>query len=57
MALGANFDVDLFGSGAGHESVAAVAGNSCLKILGMDSLSHFFLLTWTPDAGHCRILV
>ena len=57
MALGANFDVDFLGSGTGYESVAAVAGNSCLIILGMDSLSHFFLLTWTPDAGQCRILV
>ena len=42
MALGANFDVDLLRSGAGYESVAAVAGYSCLIILGMDSLSHDF---------------
>ena len=42
MALGTNFDVDLLGSGAGHEGVAAVAGYSCLEILGMDSLSHDF---------------
>ena len=51
MALGAYFDVDLRRSGAGHEGVAAVAGDSCLVILGMDSLSHDFLLTWTPDAA------
>ena len=42
MALGTNFDVDLLGSGSGHEGVAAVAGYSCLEILGMDSLSHDF---------------
>jgi hypothetical protein len=42
MALGANFDVDLRRCGAGHEGVAAVAGDSCLIILGMDSLSHDF---------------
>ena len=57
MALGANFDVDFRRCGTGHESVAAVAGYSCLIILGMNSLSHFFLLTWTPDAGSNRILV
>ena len=42
MALGANFDVDLLRSGAGYESVAAVAGYSCLIIIWMDSLSHDF---------------
>ena len=42
MALGTDFDVDLLRSGAGHEGVAAVAGYSCLEILGMDSLSHGF---------------
>ena len=42
MALGANFDVDFRRCGTGHEGVAAVAGYSCLIILGMDSLSHFF---------------
>ena len=40
VALGADFDVDLRRCGSCHEGVAAVAGNSCLVILGMDSLSH-----------------
>ena len=42
VALGADFDVDLRRCGSGHECIAAVAGNSCLIILGMNSLSHDF---------------
>ena len=42
VALGADFHVDLRRCGAGHERVAAVACDSCLIILGMDSLSHGF---------------
>ena len=42
MALGADLDVDLVLGGANRKGVTAVAGNSCLIILGMDSLSHDF---------------
>ena len=36
MALGADFDVNLRLCGTGYESVAAVAGNGCLIILGLN---------------------
>jgi hypothetical protein len=36
MALGADFDVNLRLCGTGYERVAAVAGNGCLIILGMN---------------------
>ena len=44
MAPGAYFDVDLRLRRAGHEGIAAVAGHGCLKILGVNSLFHSFLL-------------
>ena len=44
MALGANFYVDFRFGGTGYKSVATVAGNGCLIILGMDSFFHFFHL-------------
>ena len=45
MALRANFYVDFRLCGAGHESIAAVAGYSCLIVLGMDSFFHRFHLS------------
>ena len=36
MALGADFDVNLRLCRTGYESVAAVAGNGCLIILGLN---------------------
>jgi hypothetical protein len=40
MALGANFDVYLRSGRTGYKSVATVAGNGCLIILGMYSFLH-----------------
>ena len=45
MALGANFYVDFRFGGTGYKSVATVAGNGCLIILGMDSFFHLFHLS------------
>ena len=42
MALGADFDVDLRLCGSGYECVAAVAGHSCLIILGLNRSFHDF---------------
>ena len=42
VALGADFDVDLRLCGSGYECVAAVAGHSCLIILGLNRSFHDF---------------
>ena len=40
MALGADLDVKAFLRGACNEGIAAVAGNGCLIVGRMNSLSH-----------------
>ena len=45
MAFGTNFYVNLGLRGAGHESIATVAGHSRLVVLGMDSFLHLIHLS------------
>jgi hypothetical protein len=44
MALGANFDVDVFLGRTGYKCVATVASYGCLIVIRMDSLTHDFHL-------------
>lgn len=49
MALGTNFYMDLLLGGTGNKCVAAVAGNGCLIISGMDSFFHLYHLSIVMD--------
>lgn len=47
MAFGTDFYVNLFLSRTCNKGIAAVAGNSCLIVIWMDSFSHDFHLFYS----------